>query len=321
MMVAQSFSLSMNTEAYRPMEVANPCVKQQEEEHSGDVGRIGNLTPTNDVEEYSATTTANDDDNGWHQIDVFYGERDPKMLTKRSGGWFAQIQQDFIVYNLLEQKKGGYFIDLAANDATFISNTYALETFYGWNGVCIEPNTKFWARLAYRKCAVVGAVIGSTRMESLEYNFGPKEKTHVQYSDGSDGDKSIHVGGAGIVSNNMDNKPHWVKKNNETVIKRYTVPIREILERQNVPKIIDYFSLDVEGAEGYIMSKFPFDEYHIRILTVERPKQDLKDLLAQNNYKFVGDVGIHGEKVYAHTSEMDQINKIRESGKVPQLKN
>tara|TARA_Y100001954_G_scaffold215245_1_gene245355 strand:+ start:400 stop:522 length:123 start_codon:yes stop_codon:yes gene_type:complete len=36
--------------------------------------------------------------------------------------------------------RSGYFIDLAANDWQKDSNAYALETFDGWNGLCVEPN-------------------------------------------------------------------------------------------------------------------------------------------------------------------------------------
>ena len=40
---------------------------------------------------------------------------------------------------------GGYFIDLAANDWQKDSNTYALEAFDDWNGLCVEPNDVYWS--------------------------------------------------------------------------------------------------------------------------------------------------------------------------------
>ena len=39
-----------------------------------------------------------------------------------------------------------YFVDLAANNATEASNTRLLERDFGWRGVCIEANPRyFWA--------------------------------------------------------------------------------------------------------------------------------------------------------------------------------
>jgi hypothetical protein len=92
--------------------------------------------------------------------------------------WFAQVRQDEIVSALLRRKKSDYFIDLAANDGFKISNTYALETCFGWGGLCIEHNPQYWAGLSYRKCHVVGAVIGAQNMQEVQFKypnrFGPK---------------------------------------------------------------------------------------------------------------------------------------------------
>lgn len=75
--------------------------------------------------------------------------------------WFSQAQQDLVVSKLLRGKRNGYFVDLAANDVVKISNTYALERYFGWRGLAIEPNHLYWGGLAYRNCDVVAAVVGS----------------------------------------------------------------------------------------------------------------------------------------------------------------
>jgi hypothetical protein len=73
------------------------------------------------------TTINHNNDDGWRQIDVFYGKA---PTTNRT--WFSQAAQDELVIGLLRGKRNGYFIDLAANDALLLSNTYALEQRYGW---------------------------------------------------------------------------------------------------------------------------------------------------------------------------------------------
>jgi hypothetical protein len=58
-------------------------------------------------------------------------------------------------------------------------------------------------------------------------------------------------------------------------IPTFTVPLHEVLERVHTPDVIDYLSLDVEGAETYIMNNFPLSSYRIKIMTVERPDKEL----------------------------------------------
>lgn len=83
----------------------------------------------------------------------------------------------------------------------------------------------------------------------------------------------------GIVNDKFDNPTSKANTETHHIVKRYTVPLKEIFERHNVPSIIDYFSLDVEEAESYIMSGFPFEEYKFRKMSIERPKNDLRQLL------------------------------------------
>jgi hypothetical protein len=248
-----------------------------------------------------------DNDNGWQQIDVFYGNREGMLVSPESNKkWYSQVDQDKLVYKYLGNMENGYFVDLASNDATMISNSYALETFHGWRGLCVEPNTKYWARLAYRKCDIVAAVVSSQRMESIDFNFGKwgSEKIKYKYFD-----KFENAMGGGIVASGMDNEK--VTEETNIIVKRYTVTLGEIFSRHNVPKIIDYLSLDVEGAEYFVLSVFPLEEYKIRILTIERPTNQLKTFLESRDYKYIESIGRFGETIWAHSSEIDRINKIR----------
>jgi hypothetical protein len=89
-----------------------------------------------------------EDNSGWKKIHVFYGTRKHlpdvssigrRAFEKRTFFSHGGSDQDEIVLALFRGKRGGYFVDLAANDAVALSNTFALETDYGWNGLCIEP--------------------------------------------------------------------------------------------------------------------------------------------------------------------------------------
>jgi hypothetical protein len=205
----------------------------------------------------------------------------------------SQLGQDRLVMGLMEEyhklvplksyKTHPFFVDLAANDAVRLSNTHMLEK-HDWTGLCIEPNPIYWERLAHRKCTVVGAFVGGQDQQPVNVTMMAK---------GAFG---------GIVDKSMDNKP---TASNQTKLK-YTVSLQTLFHRYSVPREIDYFSLDVEGAESMIMKNFPFDEYSFRFMTVERPKEDLKSLLKSHGYEYIQDLCKWGETFWVHESIIQQ---------------
>ena len=224
-------------------------------------------------------------DDGWHSIEAFFGKKDEFESSLPGLEWFSQARQDEAVSSLLKNKRNGYFVDLAANDATILSNTYSLEKRYGWKGLCIEPNPIYWANLTFRDCQVVAAVVGNKRMEDVYFRFDA-------------GDHS------GIAGEGFDNGKHLIRRSKPV----YTVTLKEILQRFNAPSTIDYLSLDVEGAEEFIMRNFPLDDYKISILTVERPKESLQGLFAKHGFKKLQRLTRWGETLWAHESVLNTLD-------------
>jgi Methyltransferase FkbM domain len=88
---------------------------------------------------------------------------------------------------------------------------------------------------------------------------------------------------------------------------RFTVTLSEILERFQAPSVIDYLSLDVEGAEEYILQGFPFDKYTILVLTIENPNLMLCDLLESKGYIMVKKLKKQ-ETLWIHQSIKNEID-------------
>ncbi|KAG7360624.1 methyltransferase FkbM domain containing protein [Nitzschia inconspicua] len=233
-------------------------------------------------------------DTGWKTIHVFYGDRshiyDSTSLPTAyyiANTWFSQYRQDELVSRLLYGKRNGYFIDLAANDAIRISNTYALETSFGWDGLCIEPNPVYWTGLSYRKCQLVAAIIGNQTMQEIQFRF-PKAKAPQ----------------GGILGEHFDNKSdRWNEGHS-----RFTVSLLDVFEMFNVPKEIDYISLDVEGAEDLVMSSFPFHSYRFNLMSLERPSATLSNLLLSNGYMLLKTIK-NVDSLWAHQSMLDDIDR------------
>lgn len=124
--------------------------------------------------------------------------------------------------------------------------------------------------------------------------------------DGSFFDVSLENGAhGGIVGEMFDNKP---SKDNVTKKKRLTISISFLFQTFSVPRVIDYLSLDVEGAEELIMAQFPFETHICKIMTIERPSLALQSLLKSKNYHFVQLLVNWGETLWVHASVLSVLD-------------
>ena len=107
----------------------------------------------------------------------------------------------------------------------------------------------------------------------------------------------------GIIGSNFDNKDDkWQEAH-----RRYTVPLQEIFERHHVPKVIDYFNLDVEGAEEFVLRSFPFDRYRFNVLTIERPTDVVTSMLTEHGYTLLKTIKAHEDTLWIHSSIMEDV--------------
>jgi len=169
-----------------------------------------------------------------------------------------------------------------------ISNTYALESRFDWSGLCIEPNPVYWASLSYRKCQTVAAVVGNSTMDAVLFRF-PK--------------RAPPKGGIVGFDNQQD-----TSSNTMEVQERYTVTLTDILRQFGAPHTMDYLSLDVEGAEHYVMQGFDFDHYRFRLVTIERPNEALCRLLTQQGYVLLKQLKSWGETLWMHHSAAGELD-------------
>jgi hypothetical protein len=180
-------------------------------------------------------------------------------------------QDKWVIDTIFNYKTNGYFVDLAATDGIKINNTFLLEKKLNWNGICIEPNTYYYNKLKKNRiCNVTDIVVDKTNDNEINFRIDNGEL-------------------GGIVDNDTDNNYNIRGKELEKaiILKLKTKTLEYVLDSFNAPKIIDYLSLDVEGAEERILSNFPFDKYIFYALTIERPTPNLEKILFKNNYFFV----------------------------------
>lgn len=189
----------------------------------------------------------------------------------------SQLRQDQWVVEHLGRKRNGYFVDVGAHDGVELSNSLVLERDFGWRGICVESNpTTFDALSRRRACACSNATVGDGTSE-------------VEFCDAA---LPEYGGIVGL-------RP-FVRAECANLRRVQTTALADVLDAHNAPHIIDYLSIDIEGAELLTLSAFPFDRYRFRLLTVEHNepheasgvvpagyRRALRALLEGHGYEFV----------------------------------
>jgi FkbM family methyltransferase len=185
---------------------------------------------------------------------------------------------------VLSQHDGpGYFIEIGAHDGVWHSNTLTLERFFNWTGLLVEPNPRLFNVLKRNrpKCAHSSACIGPHDDEQRSFVIG---------------DAGGPDAFSGLVEH-MSNEWYEGHARHKSKIEYMdTISLRSLLDSYPCPQVIDYLSLDVEGAELAILQSFfarprlhrP-DDRQIHLMTVEfrydRLLLDMLEKLLEPEYR------------------------------------
>lgn len=185
----------------------------------------------------------------------------------------SQLGQDLWVLEKTNYKKDGFFVEFGATDGVLLSNTYLLEKQFGWQGICAEPNPKFFNALKNnRRCRVSDACIAKIGGETVEFILAEEYGSLVSYAD-----KDMH----------SSKRQAYLNKN--STITLTTTTLDQLLDQHNAPKVIDYLSIDTEGNEYEILESFDFKKWDIMCISVEHNftenRNKIFNLLTKHGYK------------------------------------
>jgi FkbM family methyltransferase len=208
-----------------------------------------------------------------------------KFFAKHS--WtLSQAGQDLWVFGeAFNEKSEGFFLDIGAHDGVDISNTYLLEHRYNWAGICIEANpVTFEVLKRNRRSTCVNACL-----------------------DSKEGEVEFALRGVlgGIIRDGLDN----IKSHSDFTTHRIpTTTLLKVLKEHEAPTVIDYLSIDVEGAEETILASFPFEHYRFNCITIERPSEMLRKLFVTHGYVLIKEIsGL--DCFYVHRQYMDEYKR------------
>ncbi len=194
--------------------------------------------------------------------------------------------QDRFVLGVLGGLRNGFFLDSGASDGVRGSNSELLEREYGWRGICVEPNRKLYEKLVgNRSCVCLNCCLYDREgevefLEAAEVYGGIVQEYDPAFRSFAEAQAA-------------ERRPEAADR--QPVIKMART-IGSILEEHRAPRVIDYWSLDTEGSELAILRSFPFDEYRVRVLTVEHnyssAREEIAALLARRGLHRVRSLGI-----------------------------
>jgi hypothetical protein len=165
---------------------------------------------------------------------------------------YSQLKQEVFVSWILKEKRKGYFVEAGAGDGVTDSNTKTLEDSYGWNGILVEPSieTSMVCQSDRPYCRVEWVALWHKSHESLNFRATPIRELSVLTK-----------------LPEVDNLAEARRFGNEYIVPSLT--LHDLLISAKAPNVIDYISLDMEGAELTVLRPFDFWRHRVSVWTIE----------------------------------------------------
>ena len=191
----------------------------------------------------------------------------------------SQAGQDKIIKKIFfDGKKNGFFIEIGAYDGISGSNCYHFERFLNWDGIAIEPSIIQFEKLKKnRKCKLLNDAIS-------------EEVNEVEFMEVTEGLTQM----SGINNNFFERNINIITKNSASKTKSFkikTITFDQVISKNSE---IDYLSIDIEGGEMALLNSINFNDYEIKVISVENniPEiQNFKNFFDDKNFIYFDRVG------------------------------
>jgi FkbM family methyltransferase len=200
------------------------------------------------------------------------------QLKERYGpGRYSRNEEEWIIRDYFQDRRGGYFVDVGANHYRNDSNTFYLEKRLGWSGLAIDPQTSF----------------------ADDYR---RYRPHTRFlsffiSDSSNASVKLYVVDQNPLVASMDQKfaerNGTEAKNAVNSSRPVSVPairLTDLLEQIGVSRF-DLLSVDVELAEPKVLAGFDIDRFRPSLVCIEahpQVRQPILDYFANHGYVVLG---------------------------------
>jgi FkbM family methyltransferase len=164
---------------------------------------------------------------------------------------YAQIRQDLLALFCLGTEPK-YFVEFGACDGVYLSNTFMLEKYYGWDGLLVEPSKHYNTILKdVRSSQISTLCVSDSSGERIEF-------LEIENLQGISGIDKYAYNDIHTEARKKFGKKYFVD----------TISLTDLLNKYNCPEVIDYMSIDTEGSEYTILESYDFSR-KFNLLTVE----------------------------------------------------
>ncbi len=179
-------------------------------------------------------------------------------------------EEEWCIRDFFKDKRGGYFVDVGANDYKVTSNTYYLDTVLEWSGLAIEPQRQFEADYA---------------------KFRPRTKFRSFFvSDASNQLAKMYVLSKNSLISSADKGFTEQHGDKAKEIEVPTITLTDLLDAEGV-KRVDFMSIDIELWEPKALAGFDIDRFRPELVCIEvhpEVRQAILDYFARHRYVVVG---------------------------------
>jgi FkbM family methyltransferase len=177
-----------------------------------------------------------------------------------------------IIKNVLKKKREGFFVEVGGHNGISGSYTLLLEEKLDWNGISIEASPKEFEKMKrVRNCICEQTALGEFPSKENFYNFTDLNQMN------------------GLKKHYRDDKAYqsFLKKHSPEVINVDVIPFNTLANKHNINHI-DFFVIDVEGAEFEVVKGINFNNTSVSYFLIEDPSKELHKYLKNKNYRVIG---------------------------------
>ncbi len=182
------------------------------------------------------------------------GEEKVDLATflERETSRYGERQEEELIRYFFGDERDGFYLDVGCAHYKDGSTTFYLEEHLGWRGIGVDAEPGWY---------------GDWKKHRPNSRF-----VHFAVTDESGGTITLHRAG-GLSATDLDttNLDHWksIKDNVKSIPLRVrTITIDDLLDRLGITEI-DFFSIDINGAEPIALAGFDIERFRPRLVHVE----------------------------------------------------
>lgn len=192
---------------------------------------------------------------------------------------YSQHDEELIIRDFFQDKTGGSFVDIGANDYRVNSTTYYLEERLGWHGIAVDALCSFEAGyLEHRKNTRFLCFFVSDRSDANVDFYITQKKYQRRSSANAKWAKSWDLTKKAVVP---------------------TITLDDLLAREGFEPF-DFLSMDIELAEPAALAGFDIEKYRPALVCIEVHEQ-VRAFIADYFAK-------HGYGVLEKYKDVDRVN-------------